>query len=72
MRAKAARDPAPIGPDARQMEVAGIEPALGALRAALPRRSLSITPGPLLILQLACQKSSDLRRSPAAESRPDS
>ena len=47
------------------MEVAGIEPALGALRAALPRRSLSITPEPLLIiLQLACQESSD----PAEES----
>ena len=32
------------------MEAAGIEPALGALRAALPRGSPSIAPGPLLII----------------------
>jgi hypothetical protein len=33
-----------------QVEAAGIEPALGALRAALPRGSLSITPGSLLVI----------------------
>ena len=32
------------------MEAAGIEPALGALGAALPRGSLPITPGPLLVI----------------------
>jgi len=52
------------------MEVAGIEPALGALRAALPRGSLSITPGPLLIMQLACQESCNPAEESAQRKRP--